>query len=70
MHFTTVAKAHFDFGGVHVDIDPGGVERDEQGVDRLAVAVQHVFVGAARGVGDGLVAHVAAVDIGKLPVVA
>ena len=66
VHFAAVAKAHLDFGGVHVDVHPRGVDLDVQRIHRLAVAVQHVFVGAARGVRDHLVAHKAAVDIAKL----
>ncbi len=34
-----------------------------QRIHRLALAVQHVFVGAAHGVGEHLVAHEAAVDV-------
>ena len=70
VHLAAVAKAHLDFGGVHVDVHARGVDADVERVDRLAVAVQHVFVGAARGVANHLVAHVAAVDVGVLPVAA
>ena len=70
VHLAAVAKAHLDFGGVHVDVHARGVDADVERVDRLAVAVQDVFVGAARGVSNDLVAHVAAVDVGVLPVAA
>ncbi|OIQ65794.1 hypothetical protein GALL_526440 [mine drainage metagenome] len=66
MHLAAVAKPHFDLGRVHVDIDPGRVQRDVQRVNRLALAVQHVFVGAAGGVADHLVAHKTAIDVAKL----
>ena len=63
-----VAKTHLNFGRVHIHIDPGRVHLHIQRVHRLALAVQHVFVGAARTVGQDLVAHKAAVHIGKLVV--
>ena len=64
--FTAVAKAHFDLGGVYVDVDASRVDLDVQGVHRLLVAVQHVLVGAARCMGQHLVAHEAAVDVAEL----
>ena len=66
MHFAAVAKAHFDFGRVYVHIDSGRVDLDIQRIHRLAVAVQHILVGAAGGVGENFVAHVATIDVGKL----
>ena len=63
-----VPETHFDLGGVHVHIDQCGVDLHEQRIGRLLVAVQHVFVGAARTVHDHFVAHKAAVHIGKLVV--
>ena len=51
---------------MHVHIHPRRLDLDVQHIHRLAVAVQHVFIGAASGVGDDLVAHIALVDIGKL----
>ena len=66
VHLAAVAKAHLDLGRVHVDIDPRRIHTDVQHVHRLALAVQHVLVGGARGVGDDLVAHEAAVDVGEL----
>ena len=53
---------------MHVDVHARRIDADVERVDRLAVAVQHVFVGAARGVANDLVAHVATVDVGVLPV--
>ena len=64
--FAAVAKTHFDFGRVHVHIHPGGLHRQVQRVDRLPLAVQHVFKGAAGRVAEHLVADKAAVHIGKL----
>ncbi len=66
MHLAAVAKAHLDLGRVHVDVHPRRIDADVQHVHRLALAVQHVLVGGARGVGDDLVAHEAAVDPGVL----
>ena len=66
VHFTAVPEADFDFGRVHIHIDPCRLHLDIQRINWLAVAMQHVRVGAASGVADDLVAHVAAIDIGKL----
>ena len=66
VHLAAVAEAHLDLGRVHVDVDARRVDLDVQHVDRLALAVQHVLVGAARRVGEHLVAHEAAVDVGEL----
>ena len=66
MHFAAVAKAHFDLGRMHIDIDARRVHFHIQGIHRLALAVQHVFIRAARRVGEHLVTHITAVDIGKL----
>ena len=51
---------------MHVHVHARRVDLDVQHIHRLALAVQHVFIGAAGGVGDDLVAHKAAVDITKL----
>ena len=61
-----VAKAHLDLGRVHVDVDALRRDLDEQHVDRLAAAVQHVLVGRAHRMRDELVAHEPAVDIDEL----
>ena len=66
MHFAAVAKAHLDLGRVHVHIDTRRVDLDIQGIHRLAVAVQHVFIGAACAVAEHFVAHKTAIDIGEL----
>ena len=68
VHLAAVAKAHFDLGGVHVHVHAGGVDLDIQRVDGLLVAVQHVFIRGAGGVGEHLVAHKAAVDVAVLVV--
>ena len=66
VHFAAVSEAHFDFGRMHIDIHPRRVDANEQRIDRLALAMQHVFVGATGAVGQHLVAHEAAIDVGKL----
>ena len=66
VHLAAVAKTHLDLGGVHVDVNPRWVHGQVQRVDRLAVAVQHVFVSTAGRVGQHLVAHKAAIHVTKL----
>ncbi len=66
MHFAAIAKAHFDFGGVHVHVHAHGVHFKVQHIHRLAVAVQHVFIRHARRMRNDLVAHIAAIDVGVL----
>ncbi len=66
MHIARLAKTHLDLGWMHVHIDPRRVERDEQQISRLALAVQHIRIGTARGVRDGFVAHEAAVHVNVL----
>jgi len=61
-----VAEAHLNLGGVHIHIHPLRRNRHLQHEHRLALAVQHVVEGAAGGVAQHLVAHKAAVHIGKL----
>ena len=68
VYFAAVTKAHFDFGGVYVYIHPHGVDMQVDYPCGLALAVQHVFIGAAGSVGNDLVAHKTLVDVGKLPV--
>jgi hypothetical protein len=57
-----VAKAHFGLGRMHIDIDAGRVEFEEQDVGRVALAVQDVGPGLACGVRQQLVADEAAID--------
>ena len=66
MHLAPIAKTHFDLGRMHVDIHPRRLNLNVQHIHRLAVAVQHVFVGRSRCMGDDFVADEALVDIGKL----
>ena len=68
MDFAAIAKAHFDLGGVHVDVHTRRVHLDIEGVDGLLVAMQHIFISGTGRVGQHLVAHKAAVDIAKLMV--
>lgn len=51
---------------MHVDVDACRIDLEIERVDRLALAVQHVFVGAAHRVRQHLVAHEAAVDVEEL----
>ena len=66
MHLAAVAKAHLDLGRVHVHVHALGGDFQVEHVHRLALAVQHVLVGGARGMLQHLVAHVAAVHVGVL----
>ena len=66
VHFAAVPKAHLDLGGVYVHVDAQRVDLDIQRIHRLLLAMQHVFIGAARGMGDHLVAHEAPIDVAKL----
>ncbi len=68
VHLAAVAKAHLDLGGVHVHVHARRVDLHIQRIDRLLVAVQHILVGAARGVCQHLVAHEAAIDVAELVV--
>ena len=68
VHLAAVAEAHLDLGRVHVHVDARGVDLEVEHVDRLALAVQHVLVGAAHRVRQHLVAHETAVDVEELVV--
>src|SRR5882672_11195604 len=57
-----VPKAHFGLRRMHVDVDAARIDLEEQQVTGLALAVQHLRVGFARGVRQHPVAHAAAVD--------
>jgi hypothetical protein len=70
VHLAAIAKAHLDLGRVHVHVDTRRIDLQVQRIDRLALAVQHVFVGAAHRVREHLVAHEAAVDVEELLVAA
>ena len=63
-----VAEAHLGLGRVHVDVDAGWVERQEQTVSRVAAAVQHVLISLAQCMGEHLVAHEAAINVAILSV--
>src|SRR5882672_887147 len=56
-----VPKAHFGLRRMHVDVDAARIDLEEQQVTGLALAVQHLRVGFARGVRQHPVAHAAAV---------
>ena len=47
MNFAAIPKTHFNLGRVYVDIDTRRVHLQIQRINRLAVTVQHVFIGAA-----------------------
>ena len=66
MNFTTVPKANFNFGRVHIDVHTRWVHLHVQHIDRLALAVEDVLISTPRAVGDDFVTHKSAIDIGKL----
>ena len=68
VHRSAVAKAHLDLGRMHVHVHGFGRQLQAQHIGGEAVAVQHVFVSAAHGVGEQAVAHEAAVDVEELVV--
>ena len=57
-----VAEAHFELGGVRVDVDEPRIERQIQHVGGMAPVVEHVAVGEAHRVHEQPIAHRAAVD--------
>jgi hypothetical protein len=65
VHFAAIAESHFDLGRVHIHVHADG-SIPVQRVHRLALAVQHVLLGAAHARGQHLVAHEAAVDVEEL----
>ena len=70
VHFASITKTHLDLGGVHVHIHPRWVDLEVQHIDRLALTMQHIFIGAFGGVADDLVAHKSFIHIGELLVCA
>ena len=61
-HQGRVAKADLGLGRVDVDVDLVGRPVEKQRDDRMAVARQHVLIGAAHRARQQLVAHRPAVD--------
>ncbi len=57
-----VAKAHFGFRRVDVDVDLRRLAFDEERRDRVPVGGQEIEIGAAQRAGERLVAHRAPVD--------
>ena len=70
VHLTAIAKTHFNFGGMHIHIHTGGVDLDIQGIHRLTVTMQHIFIRAACGMHDHFVSYKATVHIRELMVCA
>ncbi len=65
-HQARIAEANVGLGRMHVDVDEGRIDLEEQRGHRMAVAWQNVGIGAANGPRDQLVAHRPAVDMGIL----
>ena len=63
MYCAAVAKAHFGFGGMHVDIHQRRIDIEKQRERRMAVVMQHILIRLTYRVREQFVAHVAAVHI-------
>ena len=53
---------------MHIHIHPRRVDGQVQGIHRLALPVQHIFISAFGRMTQHAVTHIAAVHIGKLVV--
>src|SRR4051812_7628427 len=62
VHHARIAEAHFDLGWMYVDIDRARIDREEEHIGRLAVAMQQFRISLADRMRDHAVAHVAAID--------
>ena len=65
-HETRIAKAHFGFRRVDVDVDLARIAGDEERDHCVAVGRQEVHVGRPQRARERLVAHRAAVDEDEL----
>ena len=63
VHLAAITKAHLDLGRVHVHIKPLRGHLQVERIHRLALAVQHVFIGAAGRMGQHPVSHKTAIHI-------
>ena len=57
-----IAKAHFRFRRVHVDVDFGRRKLDKQRHERMAIARQIIGIGRTHGTDEQLVAYRPSVD--------
>src|SRR5690606_6443774 len=64
----TFAKAHFVFGRMHIDVDHGWVDSQEEHKSGLAVAMQDICISLAHSVCHSAILDVSSVDIQILPV--
>ena len=62
MNCLRIAKSHFAFGRVHVDINACRIDLKKQYVSRVTVVMQHILISLAQCVREYLVAHEAAID--------
>src|SRR5687768_964777 len=58
-----IAKAHFGFRRMHVDVDTGGIELDEKHIGGKSLVMQNVLVRLTYRVREQTIAHVAPVHV-------
>ena len=63
VHLAAITKTHLDLGRVHIHIQPLRRHLQVERIHRLALAVQHILIGAAGRMGQHPVAYKAAVHI-------
>ena len=62
MNLTRIAKAHFQLGGMRVDIHHRRIEGQIQHIRRIAAVIQHIAIAEAYRIHQQPVAHAAPVD--------
>src|SRR5690625_4407022 len=68
MYGTAVAKSHFMFGRMHIDIHNSRFDIQEKNIRWLAVAMQDVGIGLSDGVSHRSIAYIATIDVKILAV--
>ena len=70
MDCARITEANLGLLRVHIDVDGGWIDLQEQAVSRVTATVQQVLVSLAQRVAEQLVAYEAAVDVAVLGVIA
>jgi len=66
VHQALLAETHLALGRMHVYIDAGRIQREEQHERRMAPMEQHIRISLAYRVRHHAIAHEAAVDVEEL----